>query len=464
MSSLIKPIKLPKVAIIGRVNVGKSTLFNRLTENKDALVSKIAGTTRDRKYGEVIWCGQKFEIIDTGGLEGLEKDSTGLSGKNKLIKAIQQQIERALKEASVIIFLVDAKDGPLPPDKQLALNLKKINKPVLLAVNKVDQQKFLPKINEFYELGCGEPLPISAANGSGLGDLLDQLFKILPKLPDACLPVSIADTANKENEPLRLALVGKPNVGKSSLINSLLGEERVIVNEMPHTTREPQDTLIEYKNNHLLLIDTAGIRKKSKIRPGLESKGVAKSIKAIQRAEVAVLIVEAQEPLGTQEKHLTQIIEETGCGIIIAANKWDLIEDKKSGIEKKFITYFQRHFPYLAFAPIVFISAKTGQRVKKILDLALEIKQVREKIIDDKQLEKFLKQNVKIHRPSRGKGVKHPYIYGLRQTGAKPPTFVLTVNKKESLHFSYLRFLENRLREEFGFVGTPIRVMTKDLK
>ncbi len=457
MSSSLKSIKLPKVAIIGRVNVGKSTLFNRLTENKDALVSKIAGTTRDRKYGEVIWRGQKFEIIDTGGLEGLEKVSTGLNGKNKLIKAIQQQIEQALKEATVVIFLVDAKEGPLPPDKQLALNLRKINKPVLLVVNKVDQQKFLPKINEFYELGCGEPLPISAANGSGLGDLLDQLFKILPDLP-------AADTTDKEKEFLRLALIGKPNVGKSSLINAILGEERVIVNELPHTTREPQDTLIEYKNNHLLLIDTAGIRKKSKINSGLESKGVAKSIKAIQRAEVAVLIIEAQKPLGTQEKHLTQIIGEAGCGVIIAANKWDLIEDKKSGMEKEFIAYFQRHFPYLVFAPIVFISAKTGQRVKKILDIALEIKEAREKIISDKELENFLKQIVKIHRPARGKGVKHPYIYGLRQSGTKPPTFVLTVNKKDSLHFSYLRFLENRLREEFNFVGTPIRVMPKDLK
>lgn len=454
MTVKLKTISCPKVAIIGRTNVGKSTLFNRLTENQAALISASAGTTRDRKYGQVIWRGQCFEVIDTGGLEIPEQ-------QNQLTKAISRQIEHALKEAAAIIFLVDAKDGLLPADKQLALILKKFNppaggKPFILVVNKIDQQKFLPKINEFYRLGCGEPLPISAANGSGTGDLLDQLIKLLPPLPTA----QPAETKLS----LRLALVGKPNVGKSSLINAIVGEERVIVNELPQTTREPQDTLIEYQGQDFLLIDTAGIRKKSKINRGLESKGVARSIQAIKRAEIAVLIIEAHQPLGSQDKHLTQIISEAGCGIIIAANKWDLVTDKKTGAEQKFLDYFRRHFPYLTFAPIVFISAKTGQRVQKILDLAWQVQQAREKMIEEKELEKFLKKVIKQHQPVKAKGVKHPRLFGLKQIGVKPPTFLLKIDQRAGIHFSYLRFLENRLRLEFGFIGTPIRIVYKTLR
>ncbi|MFH1226236.1 MAG: ribosome biogenesis GTPase Der [bacterium] len=448
-----KTARYPKVAIIGRVNVGKSTLFNRLTENRLALTSAVAGTTRDRKYGEVIWRGQKFEIIDTGGLEIPEKNQ---QNKNKLIKTINQQVERAIEESEAVIFLVDAKDGPMPADKRLALSLKKLRKPFLLTANKIDQQKFLPKINEFYKLGCGEPLPISAANGSGTGDLLDRLIELLP-------PWAEIETI-EEKPALRLALIGKPNVGKSSLINALTGEERAVVDESPHTTREPQDTLIEYAGRQFILIDTAGIRKKSKINKGLESKGVARSIQAIRKAEVAVLVIEASQPLGNQEKHLTQVLTEAGCGVIIAANKWDLVVDKKTGVEQKFLDYFHRHFPYLAFAPIVFISAKTGQRVKKILDSVLAVQTAREKTVEEKTLDKFIKQMVKLHKPTKAKGVKHPRIFGLKQIGVKPPTFLLKIDQKSGVHFSYLRFLENRLRQEFGFIGTPIKIVYKTLR
>ncbi len=443
----------PKVAIIGRTNVGKSTLFNRLTagggQNRSALTAAAAGTTRDRKYGEVIWRGKKFEVIDTGGLEIPEKKEIRQRA-DRLTQAINQQIEYAIKEAEAVIFLVDGQEGLLPVDRRLALILKKIKKPFILAINKIDQQKFLAKINEFYKLGAGEPWPISAANGSGVGDLLDQLTKLLPALPDA-------ETA-EEKPALRLALIGKPNVGKSSLINAIINEERMIVDELPHTTREPQDTMIEYENRQFVLIDTAGIRKKSKIDKGLESKGVARSIRAIRQAEVAVLVIEADQPLGSQEKHLTQVITEAGCGVIIAANKWDLVADKKTGAEQKFLDYFHRHFPYLAFAPIVFISAKTGQRAKKILDLAWQVQQAREKIINEEELNKFVKQIVK------AKGVRHPRIFGLKQISVQPPAFLLNIDQRSGVHFSYLRFLENRLRQEFGFIGTPIRIVYKTIQ
>lgn len=455
MTNELKITRLPKTAIIGRVNVGKSTLFNRLTENRSALTSAVAGTTRDRKYGDVIWRGQKLEVIDTGGLEIPAK---GEKNRSRLTQAINQQIEQAIKEADAIIFLVDAKDGLLPVDRQLALILKKSQKPIILAVNKVDNQRMRSKINDFYQLGLGEPLAISAANGSGTGDLLDRLIKILPDLPNAQTPSEEAKPA------IRLALIGKPNVGKSSLINAIIGEERAIVNDQPHTTREPQDTSIEYEGHDFILIDTAGIRKKSKIDKGLESKGVGRSIRAIQQAEVAVLVIEANEPLGSQEKHLTQILTEAGCGVIIAANKWDLIPDKKTGAEQKFLEYFHRHFPYLAFAPILFVSAKTGQRVKKVLDAVLAVQTAREKTVDEKTLDRFIKKMVKLHKPTKAKGVKHPRIFGLKQIGVKPPTFLLKIDQKSGVHFSYLRFLENRLRQEFGFMGTPIRIVYKTLK
>ncbi|MFH1173110.1 MAG: ribosome biogenesis GTPase Der [bacterium] len=456
MPASTKTIKPPKVAIVGRTNVGKSTLFNRLIENQAALISSQAGTTRDRRYGEVIWQGRKLVVIDTGGLEATKNRlATNRLDSREINLAINRQIDQALKEATAIVFLVDAKDGLLPQDKQLAQLVRKLNKPTLLVVNKVDQQKFSYKINDFYQLGLGDPLPISASNGSQVGDLLDQLVKILPHLPPADAP----DTETAR--PLRLALIGKPNVGKSSLINALLGEERVIVSSQPHTTREPQDTPFKYKGQNFILIDTAGIRKKNKISPGLESKSVDKSLQAVSQADVAVLIVEAQEPLGFQEKHLTKIIKEADCGVIIAANKWDLVEDKNTGSEKKFLNYFYSHFPFLTYAPIVFVSAKTKQRVRKILDLALEIKSAAGQKIPDKALDRFIKKVVKQHRPSQARGAKHPRIFDFKQVGINPPTFIVKIDQREGVHSSYMRFLENRLRENFGLRGTSVKIISK---
>lgn len=455
-SSSTKNQQPPKVAIVGRTNVGKSTLFNRLIENQAALISGQAGTTRDRRYGEVIWRGKKFTVIDTGGLEAVRNKLTTKRKDNQEInQAINRQISQALKEARAIIFLVDAKDGLLPEDKIMASIIRKLNKPMLLAINKIDHQKLASKINEFYQLGLGDPLPISAGNGSQVGDLLDKLIKLLPALPLA------EKTAAFAAEPLRIALLGKPNVGKSSLINAILGEERVIVSSEPHTTREPQDTPFKYKGQSFLLVDTAGVRKKSKISHGLEYKSVGKSLDAVKQADIAVLVVEAQEPLGFQEKHLTKVIKESGCGVIIAANKWDLIEGKDTGSEKKFLNYFYNHFPFLSYAPIIFVSAKTKQRVRKILDLAILIKESLEKEIPEKALDRFIKKAIKQHRPSQAKGVKHPRIFDFKQIGIKPPTFMIKIDQREGVHSSYMRFLENRLRENFELQGTPVKIISK---
>lgn len=449
------PKALPKVAIIGRANVGKSTLFNRLIEQDKALVSSISGTTRDRNIGIVSWRGKKFELTDTGGLDIDEKIPEPIS------QGIVRQAQQAMIDADLVLFVIDLIDGATPVDRDLAKSLitAGIKEKTIFVGNKAETAKLKKYDSSIYRLGLGEPLAISASSGSGTGDLLDE---ILEKLPSKKLKSGELDIAKPD---IRIALLGRPNVGKSSLLNSILGEDRVIVSDIAHTTREAHDTEFFYKDKKFLIIDTAGIRRKSKVERGtLEKRSVGKSLDALNDCDVAVLITECNKKIDAQDKKITQAILESGKSVIIAANKWDLIGDKETNTIKEYENFYRKSFPYLWWAPLIFISAKENLRTHKLLDLAIEIKASREIKIADSQLDKFLKQKIKQHKPSRGKGLKNPYIYEITQSSTNPPRFVIYVNDPMVLHFSYIRFLQNNLREKFKIIGTPIQVELRKWK
>lgn len=449
------PKALPKVAIIGRANVGKSTLFNRLIEQDKALVSSISGTTRDRNVGIVSWRGKKFELTDTGGLDIDEKIPEPIS------QGIVKQAQQAMIDADLVLFVIDLIDGATPVDRDLAKKLIAggFKEKTIFVGNKAETAKLKKYDGSIYRLGLGEPMAISASSGSGTGDLLDE---ILEKLPNKKLKSGEADIAKPD---IKIALLGRPNVGKSSLLNSILGEDRVIVSDIAHTTREAHDTEFSYKDKKFLIIDTAGIRRKSKIERGtLEKRSVGKSLDALDDCDVAVLITECNKKIDAQDKKITQAILESGKSVIIAANKWDLIGDKETNTIKDYENFYRKSFPYLWWAPLIFISAKENLRTHKLLDLAIEIKAAREIKIADSQLDKFLKQKIKQHKPSRGKGLKNPYIYEITQSSTNPPRFVIYVNDPTVLHFSYIRFLQNNLREKFKIIGTPIQVELRKWK
>lgn len=446
---------LPKVAIIGRANVGKSTLFNRLIEEDKALVSSIAGTTRDRNIGVVSWRGKKFQLIDTGGLDIDEK--IPLTIAQEIIK----QAEQAIKDANLLLLVIDLIEGVTPVDKEL---IKKIiaqgfKEKIIFVGNKAETAKLKKYDNSIYRLGLGEPLFISAASGSGTGDLLDKILKNLPNK-------KLSTNKIKENYPIiKMVLLGKPNVGKSSLLNSILRENRVIVSDIPYTTREAHDTEFIYQDKKFIIIDTAGLRKKSKVQPNsLEKKSINKSLAALKQCDVAILVTEVNKKIDAQDKKITQKILESGKSVIIAANKWDLISDKKTNTIREYEIYYRQAFPFLWWAPIIFLSAKNHLRTHKLLDLANEIKKAREIKISDSQLDKFLKQKIKQHQPSRGKGLKNPYIYKIIQDKTNPPHFIVYVNDPTILHFSYIRFLQNNLRKKFNIIGTPIQIELKKWK
>ncbi|MFA5076333.1 MAG: ribosome biogenesis GTPase Der [Patescibacteria group bacterium] len=457
--------KLPLVALIGRTNVGKSTLFNRLIEMPKALVSDLPGTTRDRNFGNVIWRGKEFTLVDTGGLD------LGYLAKNKIPKKLKltervnpddlietnivKQAELAIKQADFLILVVDGQVGLQPEDYTITNIVRKSNKPYLLAVNKADRASQRLEIWEFTKLGLTDPIPVSAITGSGTGDLLDIVVKKLKFKPGR---------RTIKPKTIKVSIIGKPNVGKSSLLNAILGEERVIVSPIPHTTRESQDVDFEYNKQLFTLIDTAGIRRHAKIQKGIEKAGVDNSLTNLKKSDVALLVLETQKNLAVQDAKLAQEITDAKCGLIIVANKWDLIPDKSTNLQNKFITYFQCHFPALGWAPVIFVSAKFGQRVHKILDLAASIKQERERKISDKDLEYLLKRAVKRHLPAQAKGNIHPYIYSLKQTRTNPPKFELLVHSKADIHYSYIRYLENQIRQRWGFAGTPIEVTQKFYK
>ena len=460
-----KERQFPLVVIFGRTNVGKSTLFNCLTEKKQALVSSIEGTTRDSYVGRIDWRGHEFELVDTGGIMDLkvftEKKKTGreAAGKADIDLKVQRQARDYLKRADLILFVIDGKSGILPQDKEMALALKKYAdlKKTVYVINKMDRPNDRRDLSEFYKLGLGEPLAISSATGSGTGDLLDLVVSRLPK-PEK----GKKETEEEAREVLKACIIGRPNVGKSSLLNSLLGEERVIVSPIPHTTREPQDTLLGYKDKEISLIDTAGINKrgrqpiyKKEGKDFLERKGISKSLEALARADIALFVVDISAPFTNEDSKIMEEIIERRKSLVIIANKWDLIEERDT---KRYTEFIRANFPYAAWAPIQFISAKTGEKVKKILDLILEINEQRKIELGDSVLNTFLMRLVKIHKPSKGKGVRHPHIHKFRQTRTDPPEFELRIGSKDDLHSSYVRFIENRLREKFGFLGTPIHI------
>ncbi|MBI2851242.1 MAG: ribosome biogenesis GTPase Der [Chloroflexi bacterium] len=429
----------PVVAIIGRQNVGKSTLLNRLAGRRIAIVEDLPGTTRDRIFATVDWQGVEFNLIDTGGLE--TKPETGIS------RGVNEQIEMAISEADIVIFLLDVRDGVTPVDQDIAGMLRKAGKPVLLAVNKADNNKLEAEAVAFYELGMGEPLPISAHHGRGTAELLDKIVALLPGAP----PVE------SEPEMLKLAIVGRPNVGKSALLNALLGKERAIVSATPGTTRDALDTLLDFQGQSMLLIDTAGIRRRGQISRGVEQYSVIRALQAIERCDVALLVIDASEPLTAQDAHIGGYIHQMAKGLVLVVNKWDLVTNKNMSEWNKGIKSQLKFAPY---APAVYVSAKTGEGVDEVVPQAFQVYQERLKRLPTATVNSVIQKAIASHSLARrgGKQLKIKYV---TQAEVNPPTFVFFVNDPKLVHFSFQRFLENKLRESFGFTGTPLRLVFK---
>lgn len=452
--------KLPLVVMCGRTNVGKSTLFNCLIEKKQALVSDIAGTTRDSNLGIVEWSNSAFELVDTAGIIDWRYLLTKKTSDNDIDTQTQKQARSYLDKADLILFMVDTKTGLLPEDKEIAAALKKSEKykqKIMLIANKVDNFRQASESAQFNKLGLGEPIAVSAASSMGTGDLLDIIITKIDKTKKNKKTVE-----DKNDKAINVCLIGKPNVGKSSLLNSILGYERVIVSPIAHTTREPQNTDIVYKGKKITLVDTAGISKQGNKSKGLEKPGILKSLKSLDKADIALLILDISEPITHQDAKIIQEIVDRRKSLIFIANKWDLVKTRDT---KKWTTSIYDKLPFAIWAPLQFISAKTGEKVNKILDLVLTIASERELQLSESQCSKFLSHVVKLHKPAKGKGLKAPHIYEFKQIKNNPPAFILRIGPNDDLHFSYVRFIENRLREKYGFTGTPIHTtVTKERK
>ncbi len=443
--------RLPLVALVGRANVGKSTLWNRLTQTGRALVSDIPHTTRDRNYAQVTWRGSLFEVVDTGGLDAEQGSEIG--------RGILRQAEMAIREADLILFLVDAKTGVLSQDRDLARLVRKINPHLVPVVNKTDHNRDLPvsQSKEIWGLALGEPVNCSANTGRGIGELLDRIFEELHRLDKP--PVPISELLDK---PLKVVIMGRPNVGKSSLVNSILGQERSIVSAVAHTTREPIDTDLEWQGERLMLVDTAGMRKRAHIKRGLEEAGLEKNREALKKADVAILVLDATEGVYDQDKHLAGLLKEENKGLIMVMNKWDLIEAKTPDATNYFAAHIRRALPFLWWAPIIFTSAKNNLRATAILDAAFKVREERRRQITYNALQKFLKTIIAKKRPFQESGPQSPYVHDVAQIGVEPPTFVITVRGlKAAIHESWLRFFENQLRQKFGFSGTPLKITAR---
>lgn len=434
----------PIVAIVGRPNVGKSTLFNRIAEERISIVEDTPGVTRDRIYAEAEWLNYQFTIIDTGGLEPESDDI--------ILKQMYEQAEIAIETADVILFVVDVKTGVTDADMQVANILRrKADKPIILAVNKVDDlRKYGMDIYEFYQLGLGEPFGVSAGQAIGLGDLLDEVVKNFPK--------NIEQT--EEDDTIKVAIVGKPNVGKSSLVNKILGEERVIVSDIAGTTRDAIDSPFTKDGQKYVFIDTAGMRKKSKIKEDIEKYSIIRAVAAVERSDVCILMINATEGITEQDTKIAGIAHEAGKPTIIVVNKWDLIE-KDNKTMNNFIKEIDKEFKYMSYAPKMFISAMTGQRVHKLFDTINYCSQNSTRRVSTGLLNDVLIEAMALNQPPSDKG-RPLKIYYITQVSVKPPTFILFVNDTELLHFSYKRYIENQLREAFGFSGTPIHFIARN--
>ncbi|MEK7680528.1 MAG: ribosome biogenesis GTPase Der [Patescibacteria group bacterium] len=443
--------ELPIVALVGRVNVGKSTLFNRIIEKQKAIVSSIAGTTRTRNIAIASWRGRNFSLVDTGGLT--------FSEDIPLEKEIIEQTELAIKEANIVLFVIDIQAGILPQEYELAKRLAKDRRKIIFVANKADNERLRSDIyeHEILKLGFGEPLPVSAANGTNIGDLLDIVYKKLAKIKK--LPKE-----SKEIKPIKIALIGKPNVGKSSLFNDLIGKKEVIVSEIPHTTREPHDTLVIVDEQPMLFVDTAGIRKKARVSGELEISGVGKSIEMIKKSDIVLLVLDSNEQITSQDQQLAGFLRENTKSVIIVINKWDLAEENTDSFRNETKEKIYAAFPHLDYAPIVFTSAKTEYRVHQIFPLITRAWQERQTIIPENELAEFFKKITRQHRPARGKGTRHPEVLGFHQIHNNPPMFEMQIKPKTSVHFSYVHYIENRLREKFSFFGAPIVIKLTKLK
>jgi len=454
----------PVVALVGRPNVGKSTLFNRLAEERLAVTDEIPGTTRDRLVAEAEWAGKVFDVVDTGGIDptqsGLGPGKQPLSiGSAEFIAEIRAQAELAIQEADAVLFITDVESGVTPADREVAQILRQhqreidgqLRPPIFLVVNKVDSEARRMNVYQFYELGIGEPYPISALHGTGTGDLLDALvasFQI--------------EGEEEEDVGVKIAILGKPNVGKSSLLNRLLGEERAIVSPIPGTTRDAIDTRLVYDDIPITLIDTAGIRRRGKIVPGVEKYSVIRSLRAIKRADVGLLLVDATSGLTAQDAHIAGFILDAWKSVVVLVNKWDAIE-KDTYTMYQFTDMIRQELNFMDYVPVLFISAKTGQRVNRVLPLALRVQEERLVHLSTSQLNQIL-QYAQTRHPAPSHAGRQLKIYYGTQVRNDPPTFLLYVNDPKLAHFSYVRYLENRIREVHQFLGTPIRIVLRRRK
>ena len=434
-------MSLPLVAVVGRPNVGKSTFFNKVVGKRLSIVEDTPGVTRDRIYAEAEWCGVHFALIDTGGIEPDSKDI--------ILAQMREQAEMAIDTSDVILFMVDGKEGLTAADREVGEMLMKTGKKVVLAVNKIDNKNLPDDFYDFYELGLGEPIPISSANMLNLGDLLDEIVASFPE-----------GAGEEEDDSIKIAMIGKPNVGKSSLVNKILGENRVIVSPIAGTTRDSIDTPFEFDGDRYTLIDTAGIRRKSKVSEDIEKFSVIRAVAAIERCDVCMLMIDAQDGVTEQDKKIAGIAHEAGKGIVILVNKWDLIE-KETNTMKKFREDIEAELGFMSYAPSIFISALTGQRVDQVMGMAKVVSENRAMRVPTGQLNTVITDATMMKQPPSDKG-KRLKIYYVTQVGVKPPLFSFKINSRPLMHFSYSRYLENQIRKAFGFEGTSLKFVFRE--
>ena len=435
----------PVVAIVGRPNVGKSTLFNALAGEMISIVKDTPGVTRDRIYADVTWLDKEFTLIDTGGIEPESKDI--------ILSQMREQAQIAIDTADVIIFITDVRQGLVDADSKVADMLRRSGKPIVLTVNKVDNfDKFMPDVYEFYNLGIGDPSPISAASRLGIGDMLDRVIEYFPE----------HDGEEEEDERPRIAIVGKPNVGKSSIINKLLGEQRVIVSDIAGTTRDAIDTDIVHDGKEYVFIDTAGLRRKNKIKEELERYSIIRTVTAVERADVVLVVIDATQGVTEQDAKIAGIAHERGKGIIVVVNKWDAIE-KNDKTMREYENEVRRVLSFMPYAEIMYVSAETGQRLNKLYDMIDMVIENQTMRVATGVLNEIMTEAVAMQQPPSDKG-KRLKLYYMTQVSVKPPSFVIFVNDKELMHFSYTRYLENKIREAFGFRGTSLKFFIRERK